>query len=340
MAITIHQIAKQSGVSIGTVSKVLNNREGVSDAVRIKVLKTAERLGYFPYIKARASGLFREKGKYIAEIFGHATYHLINEINYGISKIITRSKFYEIKYIFDETETSGENRLKLFLEHLLRDKGISGLIVSFLALDDKLINDLLKNNIYLVLINSKNDETSYVTVDNFKASYLATEYLIKTGCKHIGLIIPETRNVPVWQDRKEGFKKALLDYNLTYSTDLIEYENTFDIQQIKLATEELLKRNNNIDAIIYSSDWQAYAGIQLLKEKGIKIPDDISVIGFDNLEFSSLIEPSLTSVKQPMEEMGKIAANILLKMIKEKKRIKEKKILNTEIVVRNSTRRI
>jgi len=340
MGVTIHQIAIQSGVSIATVSKVLNNREGVSDAVRVKVLKTAERLGYFPYIKARESGLFRKKGKYVAEIFGHATPHLINEINNGISKIINDTRYYEIKYMLGESEERNESKLKLFFDHLLRDRDICGLIVAFLNMDEKLLNELRKNNIFTVLINSKNDDVSFVTVDNFKATYQATEFLIKTGCKKIGLIIPENRAVPVWQERKEGFKKALLDYNLKYSPDLIEYEGTFDITQTKLATKELLNRNKGIDGIIYSSDWQAYAGINFLKENKIKIPDDISIIGFDDLEFSTLIEPPLTSVKQPMEAMGRIATKILVEMIKNNQFKIEKHFLDTQIIIRDSTRKL
>lgn len=338
MSVTIHQIAKQSGVSIATVSKVLNNREGVSSAVRVKVLKTAERLGYFPYIKSRVSGLFRIKSKYIAEIFGHATPYLINEINAGINSIVNNSRYYEIKFIFDETEERSASKLNLFFNHLLRDKDIAGLIVVFLNMDEKLINELQKNDIFVILINSSSEIAPFVTVDNFKSAYQATEYLIKTGCKKIGLIIPESRNVPVWQERKEGFKKALQNYALKYSPDLIEYENTFNVEQIKLATAELLNRNKNIDGIIFASDWQAYAGINLLKEKKIQIPDDISVMGFDDLEFNTLIEPPLTSVKQPMREMGEIAMKNLIKLIKNEKNFSKKQILNTQIVVRKSTR--
>lgn len=339
MSVTIYDIAKRSGVSVSTVSKVLNNREGVSEAVRVKVLKIAERLGYFPYIKARSTGIFRQKGKYIAEIFGYATPYLVYQISSGISEILNNSRYYEIKFVItDPVSQNQKDKFTLFFDHLIRDKDVTALIASFIEIDEKVINELKKNNIFTVLICSRNDFASFVDIDDFNSAYKATEYLIKTGCKKIGLITPE--NGIVWNKRKEGFKKALNDYGLIYNPDLIEYEDTFKIEDTKLATSHLIERNKDLDAIIFASDWQAYAGIKYLKEKNIKIPDDISIIGFDDLEFSSLIEPPLTTIRQPMKKMGQIASNIILKMLKNNKFLNEHIILETELIIRETTRKL
>jgi len=336
MSVTIQEIAKQSGVSTSTVSKVLNNREGISDSVRIKVLKTAERLGYFPYLKARETGLFKRKQKYIAEIFGKATPYLINEISNGLTSIINNSRFYEIKFMVQESKSE---KIELFFDHIIRDQDIAGVIISFLEIDDKIINNLIKNNIYVIFVNSRSEIAPYVTVDNIKASCNITEHLIKAGCRNIGLIIPDNKDVSVWLERKEGYKKALLNNGLVYNPELIEYENSFQIEMVKLATEALLKRNPEIDGIIYASDLQAYAGLKYLKEKGIKVPQQICIAGFDNLEFSELIEPSLTSVDQPMYKMGEIAGKHIIKMIKEKRLENIKETLDTRIIVRETTKR-
>jgi DNA-binding LacI/PurR family transcriptional regulator len=341
MSVTIKDIAKKCGVTVGTVSKVLNNREGVSEAVRLKILKTAERLGYFPYIKARESGIFRKTGKYICEIYGHATPYLVQKISLGISEILNNSQYYEIKFMLsDPLEKNYKDKINLLFDHIIRDKDVIALIIALSDIDEKIINELVKNKIYIVLINSKSEYASSVLVDDFKSAYKATEYLIKTGCKNIGLIIPEDGLTKVWQNRKEGFKKALLDNKLEYTPDLIEYENTFEIEQTKLAVSHLLEKNKKIDGIIFSSDWQAYAGIKFLKENNIKIPDQISIIGFDDLDFNCFIEPALTTIRQPMEKMGKIASQLVLKMIKENKFIKKQIVLDTELIIRETTKKI
>ncbi len=335
MSVTIYDIAKHSNVSISTVSKVLNGRKGVSDAVRLKVLQIAEKLGYFPYLKARETGLFRKKAKYIAEIFGYVNPFLTDQIKKGISNILLNSNFYEINFSLKNIRRD-EDKLKLFFEHSLRDNDIAGLIVSFLNIDDKTINEFVKLNIPIILINSKSDITTSLITDEKLSAFKLTEYLIKRGCKNIGFITPSVESASVWKERLEGYKEALEKNNISYNPDLIENEDYFEIENIKLVTNYLIENNKNIDALIYASDWQAYGGINFLKEKKIKIPENISIAGFDNLEFSKIITPSLTTVEQPLFKMGEDAANLLIRNID--KNIKKKIITyNTQIIVRDST---
>ncbi len=340
MSITIHQIAKESNTSIATVSKVLNNRQGVSEQVRLRVLQTAERLGYFPYIKARETGLFRKKAKFIAEIFGHAHPSLINKLQGGISKIVNATNYYEVTHFLTSVEEKNINKVKLFINHLHRDNDIAGILISFIKLSDKIIQELINSKLYTVLINIKSDIASSITIDDIKASFIATEYLIKTGCRRIGLIISDDQNVNVWQERIIGYKHALKEYAIPFDQNLIEYEGTFEINQIKLATKSLINKNQNLDAIIFASDWQAYAGIQTIKEMNKSIPDQISVIGFDNLDFNDFIQPSLTSVHQPISKMGELATNLLMDMIKTEKIIKQNIVLKSELIIRNSTKKV
>lgn len=339
MGITIHKIASESSTSIATVSKVLNNREGVSEQIRLKVLQTAERLGYFPYIKARESGLFRRKAKYLGEIFGNAHPSLINKLKYGISDVMNNSPFYEVTHFLTSTEEKNINKVKLFINNFQRDEAIAGLLISFIKLNDKLVFDLLSSKMFTVLVNMKSEIAPYITIDNAKSSAMAAEYLIKTGCRKIGLVISDDLYIDVWQERIEGYKKALDEAGIRFNQNLVEYEGTFEINQIKLATRSLLEKNPGLDGIIFASDWQAYAGMQYLKDNGIKIPEQISVIGFDNLSFDDFIQPSLTSVNQPIEEMGRKAAGLLLEMIKKGKVIKQNAILQSHIVARDSTRK-
>ncbi|MBU1076448.1 MAG: LacI family transcriptional regulator [Spirochaetes bacterium] len=340
MKLTIHEIAKASNVSIATVSKVLNNREGVSEQVRLKVLQTAERLEYYPYIKARETGLFRKKAKYIAEVFGNAHHSLIYELEQGISQVVSKYNYYEVKHFLSHIEERNIDKVKLFINNLRRDQDIAGLIILFVKLNDKIISDLVHHKLFTVLVNTRSDLASCVIVDNIKSSYMATEYLIKTGCKKIGIIVSDAENIDVWSDRIEGYKKALIAHSIKFSPDQIEYENTFEPYQTKLATKLLLERNPKLDGIVFASDWQAYAGIQYLKEKKVAIPDDVSVVGFDDLKFNEFIHPRLTSIKQPMEVMGQTAMNLLGEMIKKDKIIRRTITLESNIVVRETTRTI
>jgi LacI family transcriptional regulator len=339
MSVTLSEIAKKLGVSTSTVSKVLNNRSGVSDEVRVKILKTAEQLRYFPYIKARESGIFRQSSKYVVEIFGYANEHILFEITNGLKNVINASKYYEIAYKMTDIENK-DSKLALFFDHILRDKDICGLISVFVPIDEKIINEFQKNNVYISLVNTRTDIASYVVIDEKKAAHDAVTYLFRTGCRKIGLITPGNRVVPVWNDRIEGFKSGLKECGIDYNPDLIEYETTFQVSNVKLATAELLRKNPGVDAIIYASDIQAYSGMQYLKQQNIRIPDHISVMGFDDLEFSSFIEPSLTSVRQPFLDAGKIAASNLMDMIDAQKSIIKKQVLETKIIERASTRKI
>lgn len=338
MKLTIHEIAKASNVSIATVSKVLNNRKGVSEQVRLKVLQTAERLNYSPYIKARETGMFRKKAKYVAQIYGNAHRLLINSLEEGISQVINKTNFYEVKHFLTYQEEQKINKVKLFINNLQRDQDIAGLIILFLHINDKVISDLINHNIYTVLVNTRSEIAPYVVVDNAHASYIATEHLIKTGCKNIGIIISDDENTDIWSERLEGFKKALQKHHLKFSPEIIEYENTFETYQTKLAVNQLINKNPKLDAILFASDVQAYAGIQYLNENKIKIPDDISVIGFDDLEFDEFIAPKLTSIRQPMKEMGETAMGLLFEMIDKESMIQKAITLESKLVIRESTK--
>ncbi len=336
MSVTISDIAKYSNVSISTISKVLNGRPGVSDAVRVKVLQTAEKLGYFPYIKARETGLFRSKAKYIAEVFGYLNPFLTQKIKQGISSVLNQTGFYGVDYTISDNKKE-DSKIKLFFEHAIRDKDIAGIIVSFLDVNDKLINDFLQANIPVVLINSYSELTTSLIIDEKNSAYKLTEYLIQEGHRKIGLIIPDTDGAAVWRQRLEGYKSALQDNNIQYDLNLVEFENSFIIDNIKIATMSLLNRNKDIDAIIFASDWQAYAGINYLKSNNISVPDSISVVGFDNLEFSELIMPALTTIKHPLNKIGEDAAKYLMEAIKKKSK-PEKIVYDTKLIIRNSTK--
>ncbi len=337
MATTIKDIAKELGVSTAAVSKALNNRPGIGLPLKLRIEKKAQELGYAPYLKARQTGMYERSLKYLAVIYAKAGEHLVGEIESGIKETIKDSGFYELHYTVDVyNDLYDEQRKEVFLDKIISEKGVCGLISAFLSLSGSTIAKLQKNNIPVVLLNNYSDYGQCVVIDNIEASFKVTKKLIELGHKKIGLIMPEESKESIWQDRLEGYKKALKENKLPYDPYLIVYEHTFDLKEAGLATKVLLEREPSVTAIIYGSDLQAYGGLKMLRELEKNIPDDVAVIGFDDMPFSRISNPPLTSVKQPMRKMGQMGARLLLDAIAEKKFPNKVVTLKSELILRRS----
>ena len=337
MAVTIKDIAKELGVSPAAVSKALNNRPGIGLPLKLRIEKAARRLGYAPYLKARQTGMYERSMKYIAVIYARAGEHLVGEIEVGIKEVIKDSGYYELRYTVDTYNDLYDNQRKeVFLEKVISDNGIVGLISVFLDLSDSTIARLQKSNIPVVLLNNKSDYGQCVLIDNVDASFEVTKKLLELGRKKIGLIMPEESSEFVWQDRLEGYKKALKEYKVAYDPYLIVYEHTFALKDSGLATKALIDRSPEVNAIIYGSDLQAYGGLKILREMEKRVPEDIAVIGFDDLPFSRISDPPLCSVQQPMREMGETGAKLLLEAISKKKFPNKMITLKSELILRKS----
>lgn len=337
MSVTIKKIAKEVGVSVAAVSKALNNRPGVSLPLKLRIEKVAERLGYSPYVKARKTGMYARGLKYIGVIYARAGEHLVREIQEGIDSVLKGSGFYEIRYSVNiYGELYDEQRKEIFLEKILEDKSIVGLLSVFLDISDVTIAKLQKEKIPVVLLNNYSDYGQCVFIDNLNASYKVVKKFIELGHKNIGLIMPEEWTEQVWHDRFEGYKKALKEHGITYNPSQIIYEHSFDLKESGLATKTLLEREPEVTAILYGSDVQAYGGMKALQEMGFNIPDDIAVIGFDDMSYSRISNPPLASVKQPMREMGEKGAKLLLESIEKEKFPHKSLKLNAELIIRKS----
>jgi LacI family transcriptional regulator len=281
--------------------------------------------------------MYERSMKYIAVIYARAGEHLIVDIESGIKDAIKDSGYYELRYSVDIYNDLYDNQRKeVFLDKIIHDNGIVGLISAFLDLSDSTIARLQKSNIPVVLLNNYSDYGQCVLIDNVDASYEATKKLLDLGKKRIGLIMPEESSEYIWQDRLEGYKKALKEKKADYDPYLIVYEHTFAIKEAGLATKALIDRSPEVDAIIYGSDLQAYGGLKILREMGKRVPEDIAVIGFDDLPFSRISDPPLCSVRQPMKKMGEMGAKLLLDAISKKKFPNKIITLKSEIIPRKS----
>ncbi len=337
MSVTIKEVAKEAGTSLSTVSKALNHRSGVSLPLKRKIEKIAQRMGYSPYIKAREIGMYAHTLNYIGIIYAYAGEHLLADIQDGVYTVLGSSEFYELRYNVNVyRQLYDEERKEMFIDKITQDKSIAGLMSVFLKLSEASIAKFQKSGIPVVLINNYSDYGKCIFIDNVEAGFKATMALIEAGRKKIGLIMPEETSEEVWQQRLSGYKKALSKARLAYDPYLLVYEHTFSLEESAHATKALIEKEPAIDGIVYGSDTQAYGGMEALKELGKRIPEDVAVIGFDDMPFSRITNPPLASIRQPMFELGRQGAQMLIDSIKNKDFSHRAVHLKTELVLRQS----
>ncbi|MBV9463690.1 MAG: LacI family DNA-binding transcriptional regulator [Verrucomicrobiae bacterium] len=336
MSVTISQIAREANVSIGTVSKALNNRDGVSEELRERIKGIAQRLQYFPYIKSRENGMMVREANQIAVVFGRNGGHILDGIQHGIDAALADSGFREVRLTVQIDDMVQESSKKFILDKILNDPQICGAIFVFLPLTDADIARFKRGNIHITQINNFSTFGLSVTVDDFGAAYEATEQLIKFGHQCVGFVLPNDAVDQVWRDRLAGYKKAIADHNLAYDGSWIANESAFDPHRAGLVTYELLLNNPSMTAILYGCDQQAMGGLKMLREMHLRVPEDVAVVGFDDMAACELINPPLASVRLPLFEMGKQGTEMLLEAIQTKAFKNEKRLLKARLVLRRS----
>ena len=318
----IKDVAKEAGVSITTVSMVLNNTENkISQATRKKVLKAANNLNYKPnsYAKALAS----KKSNIIMAIVPDINNPFFSELVKELTQFAQ-----EYSYFLYIHNTNNQKIKNQEFEKLL----VSNFFAATLVVDrnvKKLDEDLVKkhNIIFLDEVDFASRNTQIVTGNNEIGGYIAMEYLIKRGFKNIGLLIGP-RSTANSSRRLSGAIKAAMNYDIYIDPkNIIHGDYTYEEGY---ATGKFFKKRN-VDAIFSFADMSSYGLINYFLEEGIKIPEDISLISYDNLFLNKIITPKLTSVDQNLREIAKNAIMIADELIKNDK-VQEKIMIKPEIV--------
>ncbi|TYA78737.1 LacI family DNA-binding transcriptional regulator [Seonamhaeicola marinus] len=329
---TLKDIATALNISTSTASRALQNNPRISEEVRKKVLELAQQLNYFDnkFPEVMASKKLNAIGVIVPKI----GYHLYAMAISGIEKIAEENGMH---LVICQSNESYEREKSLTNE--LIETGVSGLIVS-LAGETKQFDhflELKKKGIPLVFFNRQCDEveTDKVVIDNFKAAYDATEHLISIGCKKIGYI-GGPQKLQISNTRLAGYHQAISDANLFSNYKLIEHCN-FTKESNLSAARKLLYSPNPPDGIIAFSDQVAISAMLAAKERGLNIPEDLAIIGFNNEPVDELLEPSLTSIDQPAYQMGVEAAQLIFNNINNSANAHSQKVLKSELVIRNST---
>ncbi|ABY95668.1 MULTISPECIES: LacI family DNA-binding transcriptional regulator [Thermoanaerobacter] len=333
MAVTIKDIAKLANVSITTVSRVINNKtEGVSEETRNRILQLVKELGYQP--NAIARGLVTKKTKTVGLIIPDISNPFFPDIARGVED---SAHIYGYNVFLCNTDDNLEKESEYI--NALKEKYVDGIIFTSSSIPKhEHITDLIKSGIPVVIMDRRIDsEDIYgVFLDNYEGGYIATKYLIDLGHKRIGCITGPLY-ISNAIERLEGYKRALVDNEIEVDNRLI-FEGDYKINSGIIGAEKLLE--HEVTAIFASNDLMAYGAYKAIRSYGYKIPDDISVVGFDDIQLSQILEPQLTTIRQPAYDMGLAAARMLIKLVEGKKL--KKKIINfrPQLIIRQSTKNI
>lgn len=332
---TIIDIAKTLGVSASTVSRALNDHPSISTVTKKEVHELAKELNYQPNLTAR--NLLNKKSGIIGVVIPEITGYFFSMVITGIQDVVSSAGY---KLIISQTNESLEEEIKLVKEMaLLR---VEGLLVSpsFTTKSFEHFEDVRRSGIPIIVFDRDcpGFDTSKVFVDVYDGAYQAVSYLIKSGCKRIAHIAGPT-SIPTFQQRLNAYYTALSDNKITVDPNLIVTSLGFSPDDGIGAVEELLNQTAHFDAIFCVNDAVAIGVMHILRERELKIPEDVSVIGFDDELYASVFNPSITTVWQPVYDMGMLSAKILLDHIKQgsKNTVYRNEILKPELVIRKSS---
>lgn len=331
---TIHDIARKLNITASTVSRALKNNPRISDATKKAVQKAAAKLNYQP--NHIAAALRNGKSNILGIIVPTADRSFFSSVVRGIEEIANAGRY---NVMICQTNDSYEKEVAT-VEALLSTR-VDGIIASFAkeTQDFEHFVKVKEKGIPLILFDRSNDEleVSHVVVDDFLGAFKATEHLIKQGCKRIAHFT-NSRKLSIYNERLRGYKEALKAGGVKYDKSLV-VESNLQLEDGRNSMLQLLKLKDLPDAVFSASALGIMGAMQVLKEKKIKIPDQIALVGFSNEAFMSFTSPTLTTVEQHSIRMGNAAAEIFLEEIAagNKKFIPQKIVLKPELVVRESS---
>ncbi|MCJ8014561.1 LacI family transcriptional regulator [Paenibacillus sp. KQZ6P-2] len=328
---TIKDVAKAADVSVATVSRVLHNLAGYSDQTKQKVLKAVEELGYQP--NAIARGLINKRTQTIGVLFPDVSSSFSSDLLHGIEDVANDRGF---SVIVCNTAEDGKRTMKYL--QVLREKQVDGIVFTSEFLKEEYYLALKEMRVPVVLVNTQSHKhmIPYVKVDDRQAAYQATEYLIQNGHREIAMISDTPVDRIAGIPRIEGYKQALADNGIEYNEARVAYGD-FGLESGRKAIEKLLAEAPPFTALFAASDEMAIGAMGVALERGIRIPDDISIIGYDDLSISRMIYPPLTTIHQPLTAMGRLASEKLIALIEDSSEVSST-IVNHQLVERKTVR--
>jgi DNA-binding LacI/PurR family transcriptional regulator len=332
MKATIYDVAKEAGVSIATVSNAINGKGKISKKRREEIFKIMERLQYQPSVIA--SALTGKKTYTLGLLIPDISNPFFAEIARAIED---QAHQHGYSVIICSTDNKDE-RVERYIT-LLEQKSVDGIIIGTGIENMEIISQLQSKSTPLAMIARETPALAVDTVvaDDFVGGVLAAGHLASLGHKRLA-ILSENLKVSSSRERIRGFKQGLADAGVSFDDSSIvicEYK----VEEGRRGALELLRRGSGErpTAIFCCNDLLAIGALQAAKEIGVRVPEELSVVGFDNTILATVTDPPLTSVAQPMEHMGKLVFNLLIENLEKKESIKQRVVLRPELVIRRST---
>lgn len=330
MPVTMREVALEAGVSIKTVSRVVNQQGEIRDETRERVLAAIDQLGYRPSKVARA--LVTSRTDTIGLLIGDIANPYFSEVARGVLDFAQKREYDVFLCNTDGTPLTEKRALYSLIDH-----NIDGAIIYPTWKNKDWIPKFAQLSCPLVLVNSRTEPrkgVSLVRTEIKKGASLAVKYLIDKGHKQIGMIAGEVSPIDKI-NRVCGYREALETNGLRFQEDWVIL-GTPVMEHGADATKELLSKYPEITALFCYNDLLAMGAVQSCKEMGLKIPEDIAIVGFDNISFSALIDPPLTTIHVDKYEIGKQSASLLLQMLKEPDQNYPIQYVDVELIERES----
>ncbi len=331
MPLTLEDIARMSGVSRSTVSRVINRDPNVKGETRQKVQNIIQSINFQPNLAARGLavgrtgviGLVIPTG--ILTIFSDPYFPLLIQ---GVATACN-ALGYSVMLWLAEPEYERKS-----INQILYNGIVDGIIVSSMVMDEPLIEKLMEGGRPFVMIGRSRaiDHMHYVDVDNRAGAYPGVSHILRTGRRRVA-IVNGPLNTVVGAERYQGYQEALRERGVPFTYELVA-EGEFTDMSGYLAMKSLLPRRP--DAVFACSDAMALGAMRAILETGLRVPEDVAVVGFDDIPTAATSQPSLTTVRQPIQRTGSVAAETLIDLIEHPDPQPRRIVLTTELVIRNS----
>ena len=330
VTLTLEDVARLTGVSPMTVSRVLNGKSGVAEATRKKVMEAINQVGYVPNLNARA--LAGNRTKVLGMLVPDFSTQYVSELARGAGLAAIQGGYELVLYTNSHHLETAYTHITLITRGL-----IDGLLVVLPDISDVQLNSLHNIGLKMVVIDHRHDITYLPSVDsdNYRGTRLMMDHLLDLGHQRIGFITGRL-DTDASLERLRAYKEGLQLRGIPTEEDLIKVGNFLQPDGV-VAARELLHLTRPPTAIFASNDVMAIGAMDTIRDMGLRIPEDVSIAGFDDIPMASLFHPALTTVRQPLFEMGSAATKMMISLLSGVDIPTTRLELRTELVVRNST---
>lgn len=334
MTVTIYDVAREASVSMATVSRVVNNNPNVKPQTRKKVFEAIERLGYRPNAVAR--GLASKKTTTVGVVIPDISNAIFAEVARGIEDI---ANMYHYNIILCNADKKKDKEIRVI--NTLLEKQVDGLLFMGGAVTEDHIQAFKTSSVPIVLCATTDEGDNYpsVDIDHIGAAEDAVSTLIQNGHRHIAMISGTLQDASNGFARYQGYKNALEKAGIPFNEDLVRIGN-YRYESGLEVTHHFLEMQDKPTAIFAANDEMAIGAIHAIQDKGLRVPEDISVISVDNVRMASMVRPLLSTVAQPMYDIGAVSMRLLTKLMKKESVTNSRVILPHEIILRQSVAHI